>query len=85
MTRKTAPRIDRDYLLDVLQRLLLTPSPSGMTDEIVVKVSNELEQLGIPYSLTRRGAIRADIEGARHSPDRAIVAHLDTQIGRAHV
>jgi len=78
VTRKTAPRIDRDYLLDVLQRLLLTPSPSGMTDEIVVKVSNELEQLGIPYSLTRRGAIRADIEGARHSPDRAIVAHLDT-------
>ncbi len=70
--------IDRAYLLDMLARLLAIPSPSGMTDEIVVQVSAELDKLGIPYSLTRRGAIRADLEGARHSPDRAIVAHLDT-------
>jgi peptidase M42 family hydrolase len=70
--------IDRAYLLDILARLLAIPSPSGMTDAIVVAVSNELDGLGIPYSLTRRGAIRADLEGARHSPDRAIVAHLDT-------
>lgn len=70
--------IDRRYLLDVLERLLLIPSPSGMTDEIVVAVTDELERLDIPCSLTRRGAIRADVEGAHHSPDRAIVAHLDT-------
>ncbi len=72
------PPIDRAYLLDVLARLLAIPSPSGMTDEIVVHVTRELEALDIAYSLTRRGAIRADLEGVRHSPDRAIVAHLDT-------
>lgn len=70
--------IDRAYLLAMLARLLAIPSPSGMTDEIVVQVTAELESLGIPYSLTRRGAIRADLGGEHHSPDRAIVAHLDT-------
>jgi len=49
-----------------------------MTDEIVVHVTGELASLGIPHSLTRRGAIRADLEGEHHSPDRAIVAHVDT-------
>jgi peptidase M42 family hydrolase len=76
--KKEPDPIDRQYLLDVLKRLLLMPSPSGMTDEIVVAVTDELKRFGIPFSLTRRGAIRADVEGARHSPDRAIVAHLDT-------
>ncbi len=70
--------IDLDYLRTTLEKLLLTPSPSGMTDDIVRLVCGELEALGVPFSLTRRGAIRADLEGMRHSPDRAIVAHLDT-------
>jgi len=70
--------IDRQYLLATLARLLAIPSPSGMTDEIVVHVTHELGALGIAHSLTRRGAIRADLEGEHHSPDRAIVAHLDT-------
>ena len=33
---------------------------------------------GIPYELTRRGGIRADLKGRIASPDRSIVAHLDT-------
>ena len=48
-----------------------------MTDAIVGVVCAELDALGIPYELTRRGAIRADLPGRRRSPDRAIVAHLD--------
>src|SRR3954465_7050615 len=72
------PRIDVDYLRGQLERLLAIPSPTGYTDPIVRYVSEELEQLGIPFSVTRRGAILAlyrgrDVEGAR-----AIVAHLDT-------
>jgi peptidase M42 family hydrolase len=78
LNQRTETPIDRTYLLDTLAKLLAIPSPSGMTDEIVVAVSAELDALGVPYGLTRRGAIRADLEGGRHSPDRAIVAHLDT-------
>ncbi len=70
--------IDAKYIKSVLAKMLATPSPSGMTDAIVHLVAGELSDLGIPYELTRRGAIRADLEGAKHSPDRAIVGHLDT-------
>ncbi|SOD93949.1 osmoprotectant NAGGN system M42 family peptidase [Caenispirillum bisanense] len=70
--------VDTDYLLRVLLRLLETPSPTGMTDAVVHAVLEELEALGIPYELTRRGAIRANLSGTRYSPDRAIIGHIDT-------
>jgi len=70
--------IDQTYVLDVLFRLLSTPSPSGYTDRAVHLVADELDKLGIPTELTRRGAIRATLSGERSSPDRAIVAHIDT-------
>lgn len=69
---------DRDYLQDVLARLLNTPSPSGMTDAVVHLATAELDALGIPYELTRRGAIRACLRGQQRTPSRALVAHLDT-------
>ncbi|MBY6224089.1 osmoprotectant NAGGN system M42 family peptidase [Ferrimonas balearica] len=70
--------LDRDYLKHTLLALLNTPSPTGMTDAVVQLVCQHLEQLGIEYELTRRGAIRANLPGQVHSPDRAIAAHLDT-------
>jgi len=71
-------RIDQDYLVTTLQRLLAIPSPTGLTDSVVLAVCDELDRLGISYELTRRGAIRANIPGIRYSPDRGIIAHLDT-------
>lgn len=71
-------KIDQEYILDVLFKLLNIPSPSGYTDQIVHFVGNELERLGVPYELTRVGAIRGIIKGKGHSPDRAVVSHLDT-------
>lgn len=70
--------IDNDYLLDILQKLLEIPSPTGFTDTIVRFVSRELESLGIEPELTRRGAIRAVRQGSRRKGARAIVSHLDT-------
>lgn len=70
--------IDRTYLGQTLIRLLEEPSPSGYTDGIVHLVGSLLEEIGVPYELTRRGAIRADLDGRVRSPDRALVAHLDT-------
>lgn len=70
--------IDQQYLRDTLKQLLETPSPSGMTDEVVRYVCGELDNLNIPYELTRRGAIRASIEGENNAPRRAVAAHLDT-------
>ena len=69
---------DTDYLQEILARLLATPSPSGMTDAVVRLVCEELDNLGVTYELTRRGAIRATLRGKERLPARAVIAHLDT-------
>ena len=76
-TMKLLP-IDQRYTQDILFRLLNTPSPAGYTDRAVHLVADELDKLGVPVELTRRGAIRATLKGERSSPDRAVVAHIDT-------
>lgn len=70
--------IDTDYLLGTLLKLLEIPSPSGYTDRIVHWVGEELTRLSIPFELTRRGAIRANLKGKERRPGRAVVSHLDT-------
>lgn len=70
--------IDIEYLKATLLHLLQIPSPSGYTDQIVRFVSEELHRLGVPFELTRRGAIRATLAGEATDPARALVAHLDT-------
>lgn len=72
------PKIDTQSLIHTLKNLLAIPSPTGYTDQIVHAVSDELKQLGIPFELTRRGAIRATMKGKVRTPAKAIVAHLDT-------
>ncbi len=72
------PTIDMQYVRTLLLELFAIPSPTGYTDQVVHRVGDELRLLGIPFELTRRGAIRADLEGELRSPDRALVAHLDT-------
>lgn len=71
-------RIDQTYVLDILLKLLRTPSPSGYTDRAVHFVCEQLGHMGVDIELTRRGAIRGTLKGRRSSPDRAVVAHLDT-------
>jgi peptidase M42 family hydrolase len=66
------------YVLDILRKLLSIPSPTGFTHAAEQFCREELERLGIPYDVTRRGAIRADLKGRRSAPDRALVAHIDT-------
>ncbi|HED31577.1 MAG TPA: osmoprotectant NAGGN system M42 family peptidase [Prosthecochloris aestuarii] len=70
--------IDNDYLQATLLKLLDIPSPTGYTDRIVHFVGRELESMGVPFELTRRGAIRATLKGEQPLLDRAIVVHLDT-------
>jgi peptidase M42 family hydrolase len=72
------PTIDTDYLKAQLAALLSIPSPTGYTDTITRHVSEELDRLGIPYSVTRRGAILAMYRGKEVEGARAVVSHLDT-------
>src|SRR5690349_205498 len=60
MTSKI-PEPDLGYLQKVLLEMLAIPSPTGFTDTIVRYVAERLEELGIPFELTRRGTIRATL------------------------
>lgn len=75
---KEGIQLDLGYLTGLLRQLVDIPSPSGYTDAVVHFVGEELQRLGIPFELTRRGAIRAVLEGRQSTPGRALVAHLDT-------
>lgn len=70
--------IDTEYLSDTLARLLKIPSPTGYTDMIVRMVCRELNEIGVPFELTRRGAIRATLKGKSPHGARAIISHVDT-------
>ncbi|MEL6298300.1 MAG: osmoprotectant NAGGN system M42 family peptidase [Pseudomonadota bacterium] len=70
--------IDTYDLRAQLEALLSIPSPTGYTDNIVRYVCGVLEDIGIEYDLTRRGAIRGVLPGVASAGARAIVSHVDT-------
>jgi peptidase M42 family hydrolase len=71
-------RIDRDFMSQVLLELLEIPSPSGRTDHVMQYVGERLAGLGLPFTVTRRGAILAGLPGDRDDVDRTLVVHADT-------
>lgn len=71
------PEIDVPWMLDLLLRLLRTPSPAGRTDAAMQLLGDELSGLPVELAVTRRGALLARLPG-RHEGARAVVAHADT-------
>ena len=57
------PQPDLNYLQRVLLEMLAIPSPTGFTDTIVRYVAEQLDELGVPFEMTRRGTIRATLQG----------------------
>ena len=72
------PTDDRSWMVDTLLALLQTPSPSGRTDAVMQLIGDILDDLGVPFTLTRRGALTAELPGESTTTDRAIVVHADT-------
>lgn len=70
--------LDIEYVLDMAVDLLNIPSPVGYTDEAMERIEAELDQLDVPYSLTKKGAILAYIEGEDNNYKKMISAHVDT-------
>ena len=74
----TMPEADRAWMIDTLLALLQTPSPSGRTDAVMQVIGDILDDLGVPFTLTRRGALTAELPGKSKTTDRAVVVHADT-------
>jgi hypothetical protein len=70
--------IDSAWMQDVLLELLRIPSPTGRTDVVMQHVGERLEEIGLPFELTRRGAMIGTIEGEDDALDRAVIVHSDT-------
>lgn len=75
---ETKPAIDENFLHRCLLDMLAIPSPTGFTDELVRYVCQKLDEIGISYSLSRRGTIHATLPGRDSTRARAVANHLDT-------
>jgi peptidase M42 family hydrolase len=75
----SALEIDLGFMRRVLLELLDIPSPTGRTDHVQQYVGERLDRLCVPFKVTRRGAIVADLGGpADTEASRAVVVHTDT-------
>lgn len=69
---------NESYILDLLKKLLDTPSPSGFTREIMSLVRSEAEALGLSFSQNEKGGALLELKGSDSSRKIAISAHVDT-------
>ncbi|MGL5507966.1 MAG: M42 family metallopeptidase [Paraclostridium sp.] len=64
----------RKYLSDVLN----IPSPSGYTHNVIEYIKNDLDEKGIEYKLTNKGALVATIPGENDEYQKTLSCHVDT-------
>ncbi|MET1015106.1 MAG: M42 family metallopeptidase [Paenisporosarcina sp.] len=64
--------------IELLKKLVETPSPSGYTNEVMKVISSYLDELNVNYIKTNKGAIVATILGDDTSKHRLLTAHTDT-------
>lgn len=69
---------DKTKIINYLENLLSTPSPSGYTYKIADYIKKELDVLKVPYTITNKGAILATLKGKNNSYQRTFSAHVDT-------
>ncbi|WP_028548226.1 M42 family metallopeptidase [Paenibacillus sp. UNC451MF] len=71
-------KINRSYVLDLLERLLLTPSPSGYCQGIMKLIAEETEKLGYSISYTKKGGGIITVPGQHSGKVVGLSAHVDT-------
>lgn len=64
--------------IELLKKLVETPSPSGYTTAIMDLISEQFKAIGVSYKITNKGAVIATIEGADKTRHRLLTAHTDT-------
>ena len=64
--------------MEVTQKLLAIPSPSGFTHQAAQFVKQELETMGYAPELTVKGAVLADLGGEDADNAVLLAAHMDT-------
>lgn len=70
--------MDKNYLLNVLEELCNTPSPTGYTEDAMKVVAKELGIMGIRVERARKGSLMAFVDGKSKGYKKVIAAHTDT-------
>jgi putative aminopeptidase FrvX len=78
MTKSYASSLDKSYILNMLDQLLRTPSPSGFCMSIMELVNKEVTRLGYTMQRSPKGNGIIVIPGASDSNAIALTAHVDT-------
>ncbi len=67
-----------DYMIDEIVGLAKIPSPTGYADRAIDYITEKLKALNIAFTITKKGALIASIEGENNDKERTISAHVDT-------
>ncbi|WZX99446.1 M42 family metallopeptidase [Bacillus sp. FSL W7-1360] len=65
-------------LIDILEDLVNTPSPSGFTEGAIRYAEQHLQRAGILTTRTHKGALLATLRGKDETKQRLLTAHVDT-------
>lgn len=71
-------QINEQYTLDLLKKLLETPSPSGYTHHIMELMEAETKSLDTAYERNAKGGLIITMPGEDNSRTIALSAHVDT-------
>lgn len=66
---------DRDHCLSIFEKLLAADSTTGQYEQVQAVLTGLLDEMGIPYALTHKGGVIADMGGEGNAL--AVTAHLD--------
>ena len=70
--------INLEYTLEILKKLCTTPSPSGMTIEVMKIIESEFNKLDMAVSYNNKGGLLTYYKGRNQAATKAIAAHADT-------
>jgi putative aminopeptidase FrvX len=71
-------KINKAYVIETLEKLLNTPSPTGYTHHVMKKVESEFAKLGFSMATTNKGCGIVTIPGEDSARVIGISAHVDT-------
>ncbi len=69
--------MNRDYVVDITKKLLMTPSPSGFCQEVLDHVIHEADSLGYQWESTPKGNLIVSVPG-KQSDVLGLSGHVDT-------
>src|SRR5690606_14362197 len=75
---KMKPKVNKTFVMDMLETLLLTPSPSGYCHTIMDRIRQTVWELGFSFELTNKGCGLISIEGENSGYSIGMTVHVDT-------